>query len=92
MYPSFVFLWLLASTADVIKTRMMTQAASTELPYTSTIDCIQTILKTEGWKSFYSGFAQRSVYMGPLWAIQFALNGKFHAAFQNRNTAVATSQ
>ncbi len=79
---------LLRLIADVIKTRMMTQAASTALPYKSTMDCIQTIWKTEGWKAFYSGFAQRSVYMGPLWAIQFALNGKFQDAFQNRNMAV----
>lgn len=63
--------------ADVIKTRMMTQAASKAIPYTSTVDCIQTILREEGLKSFYSGFLQRSVYMGPLWAIQFGLNGKF---------------
>ena len=74
--------------ADVIKTRMMTQAASTALPYKNTVDCIQTIWNTEGWKAFYSGFPQRSIYMGPLWAIQFALNGKFQDAFQNRNMAV----
>lgn len=75
------------SAADVIKTRMMTQGASSAVPYKSTMDCIQTIWKTEGWKSFYSGFTQRSVYMGPLWAIQFALNGKFHTAFGNQNAA-----
>lgn len=72
--------------ADVIKTRMMTQAASKALPYSSTMDCIQTIWNTEGVKSFYSGFAQRSAYMGPLWAMQFALNGKFNAVFTKRNT------
>jgi hypothetical protein len=75
------------SAADVIKTRMMTQGASSAVPYKSTMDCIQTIWKTEGWKSFYSGFTQRSVYMGPLSAIQFALNGKFHTAFGNQNAA-----
>jgi solute carrier family 25 S-adenosylmethionine transporter 26 len=72
--------------ADVIKTRMMTQAASKALPYSSTMDCIQTIWRTEGVTPFYSGFAQRSAYMGPLWAIQFALNGKFSTAFKNRNS------
>jgi len=71
--------------ADVIKTRMMTQAASKALPYSSTMNCIQTIWKTEGIKSFYSGFAQRSAYMGPLWALQFALNGKITAAFKDQN-------
>lgn len=72
--------------ADVIKTRMMTQAASKALPYTSTMDCINKIWKTEGIRSFYSGFAQRSAYMGPLWAMQFALNGKFNTAFQKFNS------
>jgi len=71
--------------ADVIKTRMMTQAASKALPYSSTMNCMQTILKTEGLKSFYSGFAQRSAYMGPLWALQFALNGKITAAHRDQN-------
>ena len=50
--------------ADVVKTRMMTQAASTAIPYTSNMDCIQTIFKTEGVAPFYSGFVQRSLYMG----------------------------
>ena len=71
--------------ADVIKTRMMTQAASKAIPYTSTLDCIQTIWKTEGIKSFYSGLLQRSAYMGPLWSIQFALNGKVSDMLRNRN-------
>lgn len=76
--------------ADVIKTRMMTQAASKALPYTSTMDCINTIWRTEGIKSFYSGFAQRSAYMGPLWAMQFALNGKFNTAFKNLNSRTSS--
>lgn len=71
--------------ADVIKTRMMTQAASTALPYSSTIDCITTMWKNEGINAFYSGFAQRSAYMGPLWAMQFALNGKFSTVFKTKN-------
>ena len=70
--------------ADVIKTRMMTQAASKAIPYSSTLDCIQTIWRTEGLKPFYSGFAQRCAYMGPLWSIQFALNGKL-SEIMNKN-------
>jgi len=50
--------------ADVVKTRMMTQAASAALPYTSSMDCVRTILKMEGVASFYAGFVQRSSYMG----------------------------
>jgi solute carrier family 25 S-adenosylmethionine transporter 26 len=74
--------------ADVIKTRMMTQGASAAIPYLSTMDCVQTILKTEGLSSFYSGFVQRSLYMGPLWAIQFALNGRVMQLLAERNTAI----
>lgn len=73
--------------ADVIKTRMMTQAASTAVPYSSAMDCAVTILKVEGWKSFYAGFPQRCSYMGPLWALQFALNGRFIEAFKSQNLA-----
>ena len=36
---------LVTNPADVIKTRLMTQAASVEVPYTSTIDCLSTLLK-----------------------------------------------
>jgi solute carrier family 25 S-adenosylmethionine transporter 26 len=74
--------------ADVIKTRMMTQGASAAIPYLSTMDCVQTILKTEGLSSFYSGFVQRSLYMGPLWAIQFALNGRVMQLLAERNNAI----
>jgi solute carrier family 25 S-adenosylmethionine transporter 26 len=73
--------------ADVIKTRMMTQGASAAIPYLSTMDCVQTILKTEGIASLYSGFVQRSLYMGPLWAIQFALNGRVMQLLEERNNA-----
>lgn len=74
--------------ADVIKTRMMTQGASAAFPYLSTMDCVQTILKTEGIASFYSGFVQRSLYIGPLWAIQFALNGHVIQLLEDRNNAI----
>lgn len=71
--------------ADVIKTRLMTQAASKAVPYSSAIDCAQVMLRTEGVKSFYSGFPQRCSYMGPLWALQFALNGRFTQAIKKSN-------
>jgi solute carrier family 25 S-adenosylmethionine transporter 26 len=78
--------------ADVIKTRMMTQGASAAIPYLSTMDCIQTILKTEGVASFYSGFVQRSLYMGPLWAIQFALNGRVVQLLAERNNTILVAK
>ena len=60
---------------DVVKTRMMTQAASKAVPYSSALDCVVTVLKTEGWQKLYAGFGQRSVYMCGLWGITFAMNG-----------------
>ena len=70
---------------DVVKTRMMTQAASNAIPYTNAIDCFVTILKQEGWQKFYSGFKQRSVYMCGLWGITFALKG-----YMNNNQVKTT--
>ena len=61
---------------DVVKTRMMTQAATSATPYKSVPDCIATMWRAEGPASFYAGLKQRSVYMGPLWALQFGLNAR----------------
>ena len=58
---------------DVIKTRMMTQSASSAAPYTSAVDCATSIIRTESWRKLYSGFGQRAIYMGGLWGITFAL-------------------
>ncbi|KAL3931204.1 MAG: hypothetical protein SGBAC_011416 [Bacillariaceae sp.] len=67
---------------DVIKTRMMTQGASSAVQYSSALDCLATILKQEGGVlTLYKGFAQRSVYMCGLWGITFAINEQL-----NRNS------
>jgi len=60
---------------DFVKTHMMTQAASSAVPYSSALDCVQTVLRIEGVGAFYSGFMQRSVYMCGLWGLTFAING-----------------
>lgn len=59
---------------DVVKTRMMTQAASNLIPYTSPFNCIADIIKTEGMGAFFAGFPPRVAYIAPLWAAQFMLN------------------
>ena len=74
---------LLTNPMDVVKTRMMTQAASTAVPYSSALDCLVTVVKTEGPLALLSGLKQRSVYMGLLWGMTFALNGAFHEKLQN---------
>jgi solute carrier family 25 S-adenosylmethionine transporter 26 len=73
---------------DVVKTRMMTQAASNAEPYKSALDCAVTIFRNEGARKFYAGFGQRSVYMCGLWGITFALNGHF----QKREVLVAQTK
>ena len=68
---------LLTQPVDVVKTRMMTQAASNAAPYSSAVNCFVTIVRTEGPMTLFSGLKQRSVYMGLLWGMTFALNGRF---------------
>mmetsp|Transcript_34262 Transcript_34262/g.50853 ORF Transcript_34262/g.50853 Transcript_34262/m.50853 type:complete len:147 (-) Transcript_34262:658-1098(-) len=67
---------LLTQPVDVVKTRMMTQAASAAVPYTSALDCVSTILRTEGVFTLYAGLRQRATYMCLLWGVTFALNGQ----------------
>lgn len=64
---------VLTQPIDVVKTRMMTQAASKALPYSSALDCASSIVRTEGWRKLYSGFGPRSIYMCGLWGITFGL-------------------
>jgi len=85
---SALFSGLLTQPFDVVKTRMMTQAATTAAPYRGVLDCVRTMAVTEGPTSFYRGLIQRSVYMGPLWAIQFAANGWISNAMLKRNARV----
>lgn len=71
---------------DVIKTRMMTQAASKAVPYRNAIDCATSILKNEGIGKLYSGFGQRSIYMCGLWGITFGLEPLLTSYLNNRNS------
>eukprot|EP00541_Cyclophora_tenuis_P017666 CAMPEP_0116571038 /NCGR_PEP_ID=MMETSP0397-20121206/17316_1 /TAXON_ID=216820 /ORGANISM="Cyclophora tenuis, Strain ECT3854" /LENGTH=144 /DNA_ID=CAMNT_0004099047 /DNA_START=10 /DNA_END=444 /DNA_ORIENTATION=+ len=81
---SALFAGLLTNPVDVVKTRMMTQAASNAVvPYSSALDCFINIVKTEGPLTLFSGLKQRSLYMGLLWGMTFAVNGAFERKFQN---------
>lgn len=75
---------------DVVKTRMVTQAASTAVPYRSVADCVTTMWRTEGPGAFYTGLRQRSLYSGPLWAMQFGLNTRISRALRERKQRGAT--
>jgi len=61
---------------DVIKTRLMTQALSSQTPYTGPVDCMLRIAAEEGLHTFYAGLVPRLVYIAPFSAIQFAVNAK----------------
>ncbi|GMH97128.1 hypothetical protein TrST_g5385 [Triparma strigata] len=61
---------------DVVKTRMMTQAASNLVPYSSALNCVKDIIKTEGVTAFLAGLPPRAAYIAPLWGAQFLLNEK----------------
>lgn len=77
---------LITQPIDVVKTRMMTQAASKALPYTSALDCASSILRTEGWRKLYSGFGQRSIYMCGLWGITFGLEPLLTSYLEEKNS------
>mmetsp|Transcript_46802 Transcript_46802/g.151992 ORF Transcript_46802/g.151992 Transcript_46802/m.151992 type:complete len:240 (-) Transcript_46802:400-1119(-) len=81
---SAVFAAVLTQPVDVVKTRMMTQAASTAVPYASVRDCVVTMLRTEGPTTFYAGLRQRVAYAAPLWALQFGLNARFTTVLLER--------
>ena len=72
---------IITNPMDVIKTRLMTQAASTQVPYSSALDCVVSIVRTEGIGKLYAGFRQRSVYMCSLWGVTFALNNRLQKLF-----------
>ena len=74
---------------DVVKTRMMTQAATNLPPYTSALNCVQDIVKTEGLSAFLAGLPPRAAYISPLWGAQFLLNEKFNRMVGEMNYQAA---
>lgn len=75
---------------DVIKTRLMTQGAvAGAVPYTGVVDCVRTMLATEGAGVFLAGLRPRMAYLGPLWALQFGLNSVATEAIQTRKLQAA---
>lgn len=77
---------VLTQPIDVVKTRLMTQAASSLPAYRGAKDCVVTMLRTEGPASFYAGLRQRMAYAGPLWAMQFLINARISRALLGRQS------
>lgn len=67
------FAVLLLHPFDVIKTRLQVQdGAGVALPqYKGPIDAIRTIMRTEGWRSFYKGLTPALIGSGVAWAAYF---------------------
>jgi solute carrier family 25 uncoupling protein 27 len=61
-----IFASLCSCPADVIKTRLM----QTDSPYKGTIDCLRTMLRTEGFWTLYKGFFPTWMRLGP-WQFVF---------------------
>jgi len=77
---------------DVVKTRLMTQAASANQPYSGVADCVATMWRTEGPRGFYRGLGQRAIYSGPLWASQFSLNARLSGALRERRRRLRAAE
>ena len=60
--------------------------------YTGVVDCVSTMLRTEGPGIFLAGIRPRMAYMGPLWALQFRLNGAATDAIKQRKAAKAAAE
>jgi len=72
---------------DVVKTRIMTQAAGTGggALYKGSWDCVSHMVTTEGPGVFLKGMAPRMACMGPFWALQFAVNEQVSSWFAAAN-------
>ena len=79
---------LVTQPLDVVKTRMMTQAASNAVPYSSAMECVKSIVRDEGFGAFLAGLPPRALYISPLWGAQFLLNEKITRALGERNFEV----
>lgn len=83
---------LLTQPFDVVKTRMMTQAAALgAAPYAGVADCVATMWRSEGPLAFFAGVCQRAAYMGPLWALQFGANARITRELLKRKAAAAAA-
>ena len=60
--------------------------------YTGVLDCVRTMVQTEGAGAFLAGIRPRMAYLAPLWALQFGLNGAATDALKKRKVADSTSK
>ena len=69
---------------DVIKTRLMTQGASSLSPYVGALDCVTRMLREEGALSLFRGLIPRLLYVAPFGAVQFSVNEQMRVLLRPR--------
>ncbi|PNW71340.1 hypothetical protein CHLRE_16g650200v5 [Chlamydomonas reinhardtii] len=74
---------------DVIKTRLQVQdGASSGQQYKNALDACRTVLKQEGWRSFYKGLTPALIGSGVAWAAYFHIYEAvkaWHCRWQQRD-------
>ena len=72
---------------DVVKSRLMSQAATTgvQLEYAGMVDCFQKIFQTEGIVAFYRGFLPAFVKLAPYTVISFTSLELLTKTFLNKD-------
>ncbi|KAG2224316.1 hypothetical protein INT45_012885, partial [Circinella minor] len=76
-----ILVGVLNSPPDVVKTRMQDD----NKPYKTTWDCVKSMVKNEGWLSFFRGSWLRVIRIAPGGAIQFAVYEQVAAYLDKAN-------
>lgn len=61
---------------DITADRSMFNRTSSDVPYTSLMDCFKRIFNEEGWEGFLSGVATRLAWIAPYTTISLNVNEK----------------
>lgn len=66
-----VVAWLVTYPFDVVKTRLQSIEQEVNPRYTSTVDCLRKIVRTEGWRVLFSGWGATAIRAFPTNAATF---------------------
>lgn len=73
---SFIYSCAVFLPVDVVKERLQVQSNRPETPYKGSVDALRTIIKQEGLKGLYKGYAATVFSYGPFSAVFFVLYEK----------------
>lgn len=68
---------------DVVKTRMQLQVKGTGEQYSSMVDCLQKIVRNEGFSRLYRGISAPILMEAPKRAVKFAANDEWGKFYRN---------